>query len=129
MLLHFTVFSLHGCHPVVFATEQTTLIHYFVLQAKQISDNELYLLIKCIKSFLRSVAKPLSYIEDARCLKVKVMKGNPNINCCSSDSNGIVPLIFIFKHLHNFKQSFSVRTYRKALHLLCRYALIQGDAK
>jgi hypothetical protein len=39
---------------------------------KQISDNEIYLLIKYIKSILWVVAKRLSYIEDARCLKVKV---------------------------------------------------------
>ena len=38
---------------------------------KQISDNEIYLLIKYIKSFLWRVAKRLSYIQDARCLKVK----------------------------------------------------------
>ena len=38
---------------------------------KQISDNEIYLLIKYIKSFLWRVAKRLSYIEDAKCLKVK----------------------------------------------------------
>ena len=36
---------------------------------KQISDNEIYLLIKYIKSVLWSVAKRLSNIEDARCLK------------------------------------------------------------
>jgi len=39
---------------------------------KQISDNEIYLLIKCIKSVLQRVEKRLSYTEDARCLKVKV---------------------------------------------------------
>ena len=38
---------------------------------KQISDNEIYLLIKYIKSILWRVAKRLSYIEDARYLKVK----------------------------------------------------------
>ena len=38
---------------------------------KQISDNELYLLIKYIKSVLWRVAKGLSYIEDVRCLQVK----------------------------------------------------------
>ena len=37
---------------------------------KQISDNEICLLIKHIKSVLWRVAKRLSYIEDARCLKV-----------------------------------------------------------
>ena len=44
---------------------------YYLYQCctfKQISDNEIYLLIKYIKSL---VAKPLSYTEDARCLKVK----------------------------------------------------------
>jgi hypothetical protein len=38
---------------------------------KQISDNEIYLLIKYIKSVLWRVVKRLSYIEDARCQKVK----------------------------------------------------------
>jgi len=37
---------------------------------KQISDNEIYLLIKYIKSVLWRVAKCLSYIDEARCLKV-----------------------------------------------------------
>ena len=37
---------------------------------KQISDNEIYLLIKYIKSILWRVAKCLSYIEEAQCLKV-----------------------------------------------------------
>jgi len=37
---------------------------------KQISGNEIYLLIKYIKSVLWRVAKRLSYIEEARCLKV-----------------------------------------------------------
>ena len=38
---------------------------------KQISDNEIYLLIKYVKSILWRVAKCLSYIEDVQCLKVK----------------------------------------------------------
>ena len=42
------------------------------MQVKQISDREIYLLIKYIKSVLWRVAKRLSYIEDARCLKVKI---------------------------------------------------------
>ena len=41
---------------------------------KQISDNEIYLLIKYTKSNLWRVAKRLSYIEDARCLTVKKRK-------------------------------------------------------
>jgi len=40
---------------------------------KQISDNEIHLLIKYIKSVLWRVAKRLSYIEDARYLKVKFL--------------------------------------------------------
>ena len=40
---------------------------------KQISDNEIYLLIKYIKSVLLRVAKLLSYIEDVRCLKVNAL--------------------------------------------------------
>ena len=39
---------------------------------KQISDNEIYLLIKYIKSVVWRVVKRLSYIQDARCLKVNV---------------------------------------------------------
>ena len=47
---------------------------YYLYQwctVKQISDNEIYLLIKYIKSVFWRVAKCLSYIEEARCLKVK----------------------------------------------------------
>jgi len=43
---------------------------------KQILDNEIYLLIKYIKSVLWRVAKCRSYIEDARCLKVKEKNNN-----------------------------------------------------
>ena len=39
---------------------------------KQISDNEIYLLIKYIKSVLWREAERPSYTEDARCLKVNV---------------------------------------------------------
>ena len=49
---------------------------YYLYQwctVKQISGNEIYLLIKYIKSVLWRVAKHLSYIEDARCLKVNFM--------------------------------------------------------
>ena len=47
---------------------------YYLYQwcmVKQISDNEIYLLIKYIKSVLWRAAKCLSYIEDTRCLQVK----------------------------------------------------------
>ena len=45
---------------------------YYLYQrctVKQISDNEICLLIKYIKSVFWGVAKRLSYIQDARCLK------------------------------------------------------------
>ena len=46
---------------------------YELCTVKQISDNEIYLLIKYIKSVLWRVAKRLSYTEEARCLKVNVL--------------------------------------------------------
>ena len=51
-------------------------LHYLYqwCMVKQISDNEIYLLIKYIKSVLWRVAKRLSYIQDARCLKVNKME-------------------------------------------------------
>ena len=55
-------------------------LHYLYqwCTVKQILDNEIYLLIKYIKSVLWRAAKRLSYIEDARCLKVnrKVMSSD-----------------------------------------------------
>jgi len=60
-----------------------------MMQVKQISDNEIYLLIKYIKSALWRVEKRLSYIEKARCLKVNKRIRENNIfnyknleNCC-----------------------------------------------
>ena len=44
---------------------------------KQIADNEIYLLIKYTKSVLWRVAKRLSYIEDAWCLKVNGVQVMP----------------------------------------------------
>ena len=43
-----------------------------VLFILMIPDNEIYLLIKYVKSILWRVAKRLSYIEDAWCLKVNI---------------------------------------------------------
>ena len=58
---------------------------YYLYQCctvKQVSDNEIYLLIKYIKSVLWRVAKRLSYTQDARYLKV-----NPhNISPLQTDS-------------------------------------------
>ena len=49
---------------------------YYLYQwctVKQISDNEVYLLIKCTQSVLWRVAKRLSYMEDTRCLKLNYL--------------------------------------------------------
>jgi len=43
-----------------------------MMHGQAISDNEIYLLIKYIKSVLWRVAKCLSYKQDAWCLKVKL---------------------------------------------------------
>jgi len=43
---------------------------YQLCTVKQISDNKIYLFIKYIKNLLWKIAKGLSYIEDAQCLKV-----------------------------------------------------------
>ena len=51
------------------------------------SDMEIYLLIKYIKSVLWRVAKRLSYVEDARCLKVNkvsVKDDIPSLNQLAS---------------------------------------------
>ena len=50
---------------------------------KQISDNEIYLLIKYIKSVLWRVAKCLSYIEEARCLNIKATGSEKGKRCCA----------------------------------------------
>ena len=47
----------------------------------QISDNEIYLLIKYTKSVLWRVAKCLSYIEEARCLKINSISALRTVNC------------------------------------------------
>ena len=55
---------------------------YYLYQwctVKQISDNEIYVLIKYIKCVLWRVAKRLSYTEDARCLKVNIMSVRPSL--------------------------------------------------
>ena len=59
-----------------------------MMQVKQISDNEIYLLIKYIKSILWRVDKRLSYIEDARCLR---LKSGHEKNCSVGNH---VPLLF-----------------------------------
>ena len=68
-----------------------SILFISMMQVKQISDNEIYLLIKYIKSVLWRVAKCLSYIEEARCLKVNyhhVYKSTKNIITCHMDYQG-----------------------------------------
>ena len=83
---------------------------YYLYQwctVKQISDNEIYLLIKYIKSVLWWVSKGLSYIEDARCLKV---------NWKGSDSTEVVrtPAIFeidessLYQHVDNGSLGYTI---------------------
>ena len=70
---------------------------YYLYQwctVKQISDNEIYLLIKFIKSVLWWVAKRLSYTEDARCLKVNMFIAffyMFRATICSSSGENTVP--------------------------------------
>ena len=63
------------------------------MQVKQISDNEIYLLIKYIKSVLWRVAKRLSCIQDARCLEVK------SAAFVLATSLTLVAFIFVFGYL------------------------------
>ena len=62
---------------------------------KKISDNEIYLLIKYIKSVLWRVGKCLSYIEEARCLKV-----NPFF--CPNSKNEITLLVSLVGMSSNY---------------------------
>ena len=68
---------------------------YFLYQrctVKQMSGNEIYLLIKYIKSVLWRLAKRLSYIESARCLEVNL---NNKLLLCLTEKN----LLLSWNHL------------------------------
>ena len=54
------------------AGHRPSILFVSMMHGQAISDNEIYLLIKYIKSVLGRVAKRLSYIQDALCLKVNV---------------------------------------------------------
>ena len=74
-------------------------LHYLYLwcTVKQMSDNEMYLLIKYIKSVLWTVAKRLSYIQDAWCLKVNNILCNITTPTCfdaSASSSDSLILLF-----------------------------------
>ena len=68
-----------GIEPATFRFVAQQLNHCATAVPKQVSDNEIYLLIKYTKIVLWRVVKRLSYIEDARCLKV-----NQSFNKCAS---------------------------------------------
>ena len=59
------------------------------MHGQQISDNEIYLLIKYIKSVLWRAAKRLSYKEDARCLKVNVKLSTAELALWNSDVHSV----------------------------------------
>ena len=90
---------------------------YYLYQwctVKQISDNEIYLLIKYIKSVLGRVAKRLSYTEDARCLKVKDANGQEyKIITIQLLSTGV--MVRIPKHI---SYSYGTQAIRNVLQLL-----------
>jgi len=63
---------------------------YQLCTVKKISDNEIYLLIKYMKRVLWKVAKRLSYIQDARCLKVNMILSHVRLNTVSKSENFIL---------------------------------------
>ena len=93
------------CRPVTGIINKPLLLHlvgclYYLYQGctvKQISDNEIYLLIKYIKRVLWRVAKCLSYIEEARCLKVN--PGQRNFRCYQN--HGASQYLEVFLHKSN----------------------------
>jgi hypothetical protein len=73
---------------------------YYLYQwctVRQISDDEIYLLSNYIKSVLWREAKRLSYIEDARCLKVKQFKRTEYSYCKNNIQARWIPSVFINK--------------------------------
>ena len=89
---------------------------YYLYQwctAKQISDNEIYLLIKYIKSVSWRVAKRLSYIQDARCLKVNIY--------CNQQQISTHPLSNTLAKISNKLDALYIKSvpWRVAKHLSC----------
>ena len=71
----------------------------------QVSDNEIYLLIKYIKSVLWRVAKCLSYIEEARCLKVNMFIKFPctiYVCVCVCVCVCVYIYIYIYIYIHTY---------------------------
>ena len=74
----------------------------------QISDNEIYLSIKYIKSVLWRVAKCLSYIEEARCLKVKANQHLHSQNTELQQNAGTNTVYKLFNNVKNGKVELSL---------------------
>ena len=96
-----------------------------MMQVKQISDNEIYLLIKYIKSVLWRVAKRLSYIEEARCLKFNTRNSKSPIKIISN----IIKFIVTYDLLPCFKYAFFVFCFSFVFccilsHVLCYCTIV-----
>ena len=78
---------------------------------KQISDNEIYLLIKYIKNVLWGVAKLLSYTEDVRCLKVKQVRNSErDINSLRIKIFAIFFILYYDLQMHNYFINYHTHT-------------------
>jgi hypothetical protein len=102
---------------------------YYLYQrctVKQISDNEIYLLIKYIRSVLWRVVKRLSYIEDIRCLKVNVEAHTVHMRYTVQTTSNTWPCSFPpYTQTHNAKLSlFSRSRGTKNSHVKMEYQLL-----
>ena len=71
-----------------------------MMHCQLISDNEIYLLIKYIKSVLCTAAKRLSYTEDARCLKVNILAAEVGVLTARTTKVAYKPTSGRFKPAH-----------------------------
>ena len=98
---------------------------YYLYQwwtVKQISDNEIYLLINYIKIVLWRVAKRLSYIEDAQCLKVKLFV----LHCCHVTRITLLCQLFnMFWHCHWSCRNLAMNAGPRNKFLLYRWQFVK----
>ena len=99
------------CRPVT-GWQHLVVCLYYLYQwctVNQISDNEICLLIKYIKSVLWRVAERLSYIQDARCIKVNIISSFIDLlnYALSHLETNTRPLLFhtccLYFNVHDFK--------------------------
>jgi len=102
-------------------------LHYLYQSctAKEISDNQIYLLIKYIKSALWRVAKRMSYIQDARCLMVNIGKKPFSVR---------YKLIFYGAYMFYMnaslqKVNISIETHTAKIKVRCRISLILRNTR